>query len=95
VLSFGVRVESYARVDECVLMQGVHVGSGARLRRVVVDRDVRLPDGTEIGYDLEHDRQRFTVTPGGIVVVPEGAALGEEPAPGAIPAVPEGSVTPL
>lgn len=86
VLSFDVRVESYARVDESVLMRGVHVGSGARLRRVVVDREVRIPAGMEIGFDLERDRQLFTVTPGGVVVVPEGSALGEEPAPGAIPA---------
>jgi glucose-1-phosphate adenylyltransferase len=39
------------------------------LKRCIVDKHVRIPDGETIGYDLERDRQRFTVTGNGVVVV--------------------------
>lgn len=73
VLSPGVRVNSYAEVEESVLLTGVDVGRGARVRRAVVDKGVRIPPGEAIGYDLERDRQRFTVTERGIVVIPKEA----------------------
>ncbi len=73
VLSPGVRVNSYAEVEESVLLTGVDVGRGARVRRAVVDKGVRIPPGEAIGYDLERDRARFTVTERGIVVIPKEA----------------------
>jgi ADP-glucose pyrophosphorylase len=50
-------------------MPGVRVGRHARLRRVIVDRDVLIPRGALVGYDLDEDRRRHAVTEGGIVVV--------------------------
>ena len=75
VLSPGVRVHSHARVEESVLFHGVEVGRGARIRRAIIDKNVRIPPGTDIGYDLEADARRFTVTPGGIVVIPKETIL--------------------
>jgi glucose-1-phosphate adenylyltransferase len=66
-----VRVHSFAHVEESILMDGVHVGRHARLKRCIVDKDVKIPPGAEIGYDPELDQKRFTVTDG-IVVVPKG-----------------------
>lgn len=57
-------------VEESILFQGVHVGEGARLRRCIIDKNVELPPGIRIGYDLAQDRERFTVTEKGIVVIP-------------------------
>jgi len=51
------------------LMPGVRVGRHARIRRAILDRDVTIPRGAIIGYDLEEDRRRHAVTEGGIVVV--------------------------
>jgi len=48
------------------------VGVGARLRNCIVDKNVQIPAMEQIGYNLEQDQQRFTVSKGGIVVVPEG-----------------------
>jgi ADP-glucose pyrophosphorylase len=50
-------------------MPGVRVGRHARLRRVIVDRDVLIPRGALIGYDAEEDRRRHTITDAGVVVV--------------------------
>jgi glucose-1-phosphate adenylyltransferase len=78
VLSPNVRVNSYADVRESVLMEDVVVGRHARLRRVIVDKDVVIPPLQEIGYDLEQDRKRFTVTESGIVVVSKGTRFDED-----------------
>jgi len=64
-----VRLNSYSIVRDCVLFPGVDVGRGARLRRCIIDKGVEIPPGEVIGEDLEKDKKRFTVSPGGIVVV--------------------------
>ncbi|HSP35499.1 MAG TPA: glucose-1-phosphate adenylyltransferase [Thermoanaerobaculia bacterium] len=77
VLHPRVRIHSYCDVDESILMDGVDVGRHSRIRRAIIDKGVKLPPGTTIGYDLELDRQRFTVSDSGIVVVPKGAEIEE------------------
>lgn len=82
VLFSRVRLNSYSRVDECVLLPDVHVGRHCRLRRVVVDTDCHIPDGTVIGEDAHADARRFFRTPGGVVLVTRDMLerLGEEKA---------------
>ncbi|MCA9082347.1 MAG: glucose-1-phosphate adenylyltransferase, partial [Planctomycetaceae bacterium] len=71
VVSCGVRINSYAQVEESLLFDGVYVGRRARLRRTIVDKFATIPEGMEIGFDPELDRaRRLTVTPSGITVVP-------------------------
>ena len=69
VLCPNVRVHSFCHIERCILMPGVRVGRHARIRRAIIDRDVLIPRGALIGYDLEEDRRRHTVTDSGIVVV--------------------------
>ncbi len=69
VCSSGVRVNSFASVEDSVLFPRVQVGRGARLRRCIVDKGVQIPPGEVIGEDPEHDAERFTVSDGGVVVV--------------------------
>ena len=75
VLSAGVRVNSFSHVEQCILLEGVQVGRYARLRRVIVDKDVEIPQGMQIGFDPEEDKKRFTVSEDGIVVIPKRARL--------------------
>ena len=75
VLSPGVRVNSYAEVSESILFHNVVIGGRAKVRRAIIDKGVRVPDGMRIGYDLEKDRKRFFVTDEGIVVIPKGEPL--------------------
>ena len=69
VLCPNVRVHSFSHIEQCILMPGVRVGRHARLRRVIVDRDVVIPRGALIGYNPEEDRRRHTMTDGGVIVV--------------------------
>ena len=77
ILGRSVRVNSYCRVTESILMDGVNVGRYAELHRVIVDKNVRIPEGMIIGRDLEKDRELFTVTEGGIVAIPKEMILAE------------------
>ena len=70
ILSAGVRVQD-AHIESSILFDNVRVGAGARLRRCIVDKDVHIPPGTHIGYDLETDAASFIVSPKGIVAVPK------------------------
>jgi glucose-1-phosphate adenylyltransferase len=54
-------------------MDYVEIGRHARIRRAIIDKNVTIPDGEQIGYDLERDRKRFFVTDSGVVVIPKAA----------------------
>ncbi|NEX20092.1 glucose-1-phosphate adenylyltransferase [Thiorhodococcus mannitoliphagus] len=67
-----VRVKDGAIVEESILFDGVEVGEGAHLRNCIVEKDVVIPPNEQIGHDLKLDRERFTVSEQGIVVVSRG-----------------------
>jgi glucose-1-phosphate adenylyltransferase len=67
-----VRVHDGAIVDTAILFDGVQVGEGAHLRNCIVEKDVAIPPNAQIGFDLRADRERFTVSERGVVVVPKG-----------------------
>ncbi len=70
VLGRGVRVHTGALVEGCVIMDNCDVGRHAKLRRAILDKNVRIPADTQVGYDLEADRARgWHVTDSGIVVI--------------------------
>ena len=75
ILSPGCQIHSWAHVEESVLFDEVVVGRRARVRRVIADKGVVFEDGASVGYDLDRDRERFTVSPGGVVCIPKGAVV--------------------
>ena len=80
------RVNSYAVVEDSILFDGVEVGRYCRVRRAIIDKDVRLPPYTVLGYDSEFDRRRgFTVTEDGIVVVSKAEPSETFHAPNRLP----------
>jgi len=78
ILSPNVRINSYSQVDESILFDNVEVGRYSKIRRAIIDKDVEIPANTVIGYDLEKDKKRFTVSPEGIVVIPKKAVIKPE-----------------
>jgi glucose-1-phosphate adenylyltransferase len=69
LLFTGVHVHSYATLHEAVVLPGADIGRGARLSRVVVDRNVRIPDGLVVGEDPVLDAQRFRRTENGVCLI--------------------------
>lgn len=67
-----VTIGDESQVEDSILFDNVRVGRRVRLRGCIVDKHVTIPDGERIGYDRERDAERFTVSPGGVVVVPKG-----------------------
>lgn len=70
VLSHGVRVNSFATVEDSLVFSGVQVGRHSQIRRAIIDKDIDIPPGTQIGIDPEMDRARgFQITEKGVVIV--------------------------
>jgi len=69
VLFRGVKVHAGAQVEDCLILDNCDIGRRARVRRAILDKNVRVPADACIGYDLEHDRRFHYVTESGIVVV--------------------------
>jgi len=78
VLSNRVRVNSFSHIEECVIFENVVIGRNVRIRRAIIDKDVEIPAGVEIGFNLEADRKRWYVSEGGIVVVPKRAKFDKK-----------------
>lgn len=75
ILSPYVRVNSFAHVESSILFGDVDVGRHATIRRAIIDKGVRVPEGARIGCDPEEDRRRFPVTDQGIVLVSKCSVL--------------------
>jgi glucose-1-phosphate adenylyltransferase len=69
VLFSNVRIEVDSHVDDSVVLPDVRIGRGCRIRRAVIDKGCRIPDGTSIGVDPASDARRFHVSPSGVVLV--------------------------
>ncbi len=76
VLSSNVTVADGAVVQGSVLMPGVRIGAGAVIRNAILDKNVVIDDGAQLGVNLEHDREHYAVSPGGVVTVGKGLRIG-------------------
>jgi glucose-1-phosphate adenylyltransferase len=72
VVSFDVQIAGGAYVDGSVVMPGVRIGRNAVVRRAILDKNVIVPEGAKIGVDIDADRERYTVSDAGIVVLGKG-----------------------
>lgn len=78
VLAPNVRVNSWATVEDSILFDGVNIGRHSKIRRAIIDKGVTIPERTEVGYNVDHDRERgWTITESGIVVIAKTDSLPE------------------
>jgi glucose-1-phosphate adenylyltransferase len=78
VLFYNVRIGDRSSVEDSVLLPNVQLGHGVRLRRAIVDKHCRVPDGLVAGFDAERDRERFLVTDKGVTLITPDM-LGQQP----------------
>lgn len=71
IIGANVKVNSYAYITDSIIFNDVHIGRNCKIRRAIIDKNVTVPAGMEIGFDPEEDKKKFTVTESGIVVIPK------------------------
>lgn len=64
-----VRIHSFSDVEDSVIFPDVEIGRHCRIRKALIDRGCRIPDGSRIGFDEAEDRKRFHVSPKGVVLI--------------------------
>ena len=72
ILFSRIRVDDAATIENSIIFEGVHIAERARLRNCIIDKYVHVPPGECIGFDVEQDAARFTMSENGIVVIPKG-----------------------
>ncbi len=77
VLGRSVHVNSYSEVTDSILMDNVNIGRYAKVHRCIIDKNVVIPEGMEIGFDNEKDRSLFKVSAAGVVILPKNIDLSE------------------
>ncbi|MHC4391113.1 MAG: GlgC family sugar phosphate nucleotidyltransferase, partial [Planctomycetota bacterium] len=86
VVSRRVRVNSFSDVYRSVIFAGTVIGRHSRINKAIIDKGVVVPPGTEVGFDPEEDAARgFTITPGGVTVVPKGYVFQKAPVSMTVP----------
>jgi len=75
LLGPNVMVNSFSYITDSIIMNNCNIGRHTKIRRAIIDKNVNVPEGYEIGFDLEGDKKKFTVTESGIVVIPKNMVL--------------------
>ena len=65
-------MHSYSQIEDSVIMDWVEIGRGCKIRHAIIDKSNVIPSGTQIGYDMAADKQRYFASETGIVVVARG-----------------------
>lgn len=71
IISPGVKANSFSHIQDSIIMDNVNIGRYAKIKNAIIEKNIQIPEGEEIGYNIEKDRERFTVTNDGIVVIPK------------------------
>ena len=76
ILGFNCRVDEGTEVTDSVLLGDVYIGENCKISKAIIDKHVKIAPGTVIGENPEQDRNFYTVSEGGVVVIPKGAKIG-------------------
>ena len=59
IIGANVRVNGFSQVDGCIIMEGAEIARNCKIKNAIIDKHVKIPEGTEIGYDAEKDSERY------------------------------------
>lgn len=76
VIGFNCFIEQGSHIYQSVLLGDTKIGKNCEISKAIIDKDVEIADGVEIGINLTEDKKRFTVSDDGIVVIPKGSRIG-------------------
>ncbi len=76
VMGFRCHIRPNSHISESVLLGNVKVGEGCRIHKAIIDKNAEIAPGTVIGEDPAEDKARFTISKGGVVIIPKGARIG-------------------
>ena len=76
VISTDVVIEAGAVVQNCVVMPGARINSGAVVRNAILDKNVVVSAEAQLGVDLTRDRERYSVSEGGVVTIGKSVVVG-------------------
>jgi glucose-1-phosphate adenylyltransferase len=77
IIGPGSYIDHDAHITDSIIFPDVHIGPGVRLHRCIVDKNVVVPEWARIGLELDADRERFTVSDEGVVVIEKGRDLSK------------------
>ena len=69
------RLEPQSSIEGSILFENAQIGPDSRIRNAIIDKNVRIPGGFQVGFDREEDEKRFLISPGGVTVIPKGMVL--------------------
>jgi glucose-1-phosphate adenylyltransferase len=75
LLGPNVMVNSFSYITDSIIMNNCKIGRHAKIRRAILDKNVNVPEGYEIGFDLKSDKKKFTVTESDIVIIAKNQIL--------------------
>jgi len=73
IISASAEIAPTARISGSIVLKGTEIRSGAHIRKAIINENVRIPDGTTIGFDAKEDRRRFVVSKDGVVIVDQAS----------------------
>ena len=82
MLGRNVFLDEGSEVQASIILDNVYIGPGCRIRKTIIDKNVRIEAGEAVGYDAKFDRKRYFVSESGIVVVPKSPETRETRARG-------------
>ncbi|PIW69503.1 MAG: glucose-1-phosphate adenylyltransferase, partial [Ignavibacteriales bacterium CG12_big_fil_rev_8_21_14_0_65_30_8] len=75
LISPNVKINSYSEIKDSIIMNNCKIGRHTKIKNAIIDKNVIIPENYEIGYNLEEDKKKFTVTESGLVIIAKNQVL--------------------
>lgn len=75
LISPNVKINSYSEIKDSIIMNNCNIGRHTKIKNAIIDKNVVIPPNYEIGYNLEEDKKKFTVTESGLVIIAKNQVL--------------------